>query len=276
MFKIGDFSKVCQVSIKTLRHWDHVDLLKPAHIDAFTNYRYYDITQLTTVNRILAYKGLGLSLKEIKRLLDDQPSTSEIRGMLKLKQAELRQQLDDRQRMLLQVENRLALIEQEGQLPEEETVLKPVAEQHVATIRQHNETMNDLVRLLYHADQARQQRDNDAIGPLQAVFHDAAYQDEQVEVEVVFPVDAQREAPITLQDDLHMQVGVLPALPQVASTIHTGPWYRLADGYTRLGQWIADNGYTITGVGREIFHQITWKDRITAITEIQFPVEAQA
>ncbi|MBE9472709.1 MAG: MerR family transcriptional regulator, partial [Chloroflexi bacterium] len=70
MFKIGDFSRISQVSVKTLRYYDEIGLLKPAHVDRFTGYRYYSVDQSPRLNRILALKDLGLSLEQIARLLD--------------------------------------------------------------------------------------------------------------------------------------------------------------------------------------------------------------
>jgi len=46
MLKIGEFSKIAQVSIKTLRYYDRMGLLKPAHIDRYSSYRYYTLSQL--------------------------------------------------------------------------------------------------------------------------------------------------------------------------------------------------------------------------------------
>lgn len=71
MLKIGDFSRICQVSIKALRHWDSIGLLIPAHIDAQSGYRYYTIEQLTQVNRIMALKTMGLGLPQILELTRD-------------------------------------------------------------------------------------------------------------------------------------------------------------------------------------------------------------
>ena len=112
MFKIGDFSKVCQVSIKSLRHWDEIGLMQPAYTDPITGYRYYHIDQLEQVNRIQALRGLGLSLKETARLLEEDLPASEIRGMLRLKEAELRQQVEEGQAKLAQIETRLQQLEQ--------------------------------------------------------------------------------------------------------------------------------------------------------------------
>jgi hypothetical protein len=41
MLKIGDLSKLSRVSVKALRYYDEMGLLKPAHVDRFTGYRYY-------------------------------------------------------------------------------------------------------------------------------------------------------------------------------------------------------------------------------------------
>ncbi|HCQ90349.1 MAG TPA: MerR family transcriptional regulator, partial [Clostridium sp.] len=51
MIKIGEFSKIGRVSVKTLRHYDDMGLLKPVKIDDFTSYRYYDVEQLSTLNK---------------------------------------------------------------------------------------------------------------------------------------------------------------------------------------------------------------------------------
>jgi DNA-binding transcriptional MerR regulator len=67
MFKIGEFSKFSQVTVKTLRYYDQIGLLKPAEVDRFTGYRYYSVDQLPRLNRILALKDLGLSLTGANR-----------------------------------------------------------------------------------------------------------------------------------------------------------------------------------------------------------------
>ena len=93
MFRIGDFSKFSRVSIKMLRHYDEIGLLKPVHVDPFTSYRYYSVDQLPRLNRIIALKDLGFTLEQITRLLDEGLSAEQIKGMLKLKRAEIEQQL---------------------------------------------------------------------------------------------------------------------------------------------------------------------------------------
>ena len=70
MYKIGDFSKATNTSIKTLRYYDEIDLLKPSYIDYFTGYRYYEKKQINIIKEIKALKDINLSLKEIKQYLE--------------------------------------------------------------------------------------------------------------------------------------------------------------------------------------------------------------
>src|SRR5512138_3901714 len=95
MIRIGDFSKLSRVSIKTLRHYDEMGLLKPIEVDRLTGYRYYEYHQLPRLYRILAFKDLGFSLEEIGHLLEAEPSIEQMRGMLKLRQAEIRQRVEE-------------------------------------------------------------------------------------------------------------------------------------------------------------------------------------
>ena len=62
MLKIGEFSKLSRVSVRMLRHYDEIGLLKPAEIDRFTEYRYYREDQLPTAGRIAALKDMGFPL----------------------------------------------------------------------------------------------------------------------------------------------------------------------------------------------------------------------
>jgi len=90
--------------VKALRYYDQIGLLKPASVDRFTDYRYYSFEQLPRLNRILALKDLGFSLEQIARLLDEGLSPAQLRGMLRLRQAEIRQQVKEDQERLVRVE----------------------------------------------------------------------------------------------------------------------------------------------------------------------------
>ena len=69
MYSIGEFSRLSQIPVKTLRYYDHLRLLRPACVNRSTGYRYYEAAQLEQLNRILVFKDLGFSLRDIRGLL---------------------------------------------------------------------------------------------------------------------------------------------------------------------------------------------------------------
>lgn len=96
MYKIGEFSKLCQLSVKTLRYYAEINLLKPEFQDHFTGYRYYSAKQLPEVERIQALKELGFSLEEIREAAEAEDSLSVIENReqnIHRQIYELRQQL---------------------------------------------------------------------------------------------------------------------------------------------------------------------------------------
>ena len=134
MIKIGDFARLSRVSVVTLRHYDEMGLLKPVSVDGFTGYRYYSVGQLPRLNRILALKDLGFSLEQIEKVLSGL-TLDQLRGMLKMKQAEVEQQIEVEQDRLSRIAARLRQIELEDVMPDYDVVLKTVPPLLVASRR---------------------------------------------------------------------------------------------------------------------------------------------
>ena len=67
LYKIGEFSKLVNVPVKTLRYYDEINLFKPQEIDLFSGYRYYSEKQIDDLEVILSLKEVGFSLEEIKK-----------------------------------------------------------------------------------------------------------------------------------------------------------------------------------------------------------------
>ena len=136
MFKISEFSKISQVSVKTLRYYDQLNLLKPAQTDKFTGYRYYTADQMFQLNRILGYKELGFSLEQIRQMMGEQIPLEEIRGMFRIKQNEIQSNLDKEQARLDRIKARLRDIESEGKkLTSNDVVLKKGESQFIISHR---------------------------------------------------------------------------------------------------------------------------------------------
>lgn len=90
LLRIGEFSKLTGISIRTLRYYDEIDLFKPAEIDLFTDYRYYKEEQIEDLELINKLKSVGFTLEEIKQNWNN--FTNEI--MIRKKQ-ELESKLED-------------------------------------------------------------------------------------------------------------------------------------------------------------------------------------
>jgi DNA-binding transcriptional MerR regulator len=282
MFKIGEFSRFSQVTVKTLRYYDDIGLLQPAEVDRFTGYRYYSADQLPRLNRILALKDLGLSLAQVARLLDDNLSPVQIRGMLRLKQAQLQQELQKEQAQLARVEARLRQIEQEGTMPTYEVVIKDVDPQAVVAIRDVIPTFGDQGPLWTEMASYLHQHGVQATGPSLTIYHDAEYRERDVDVETATPVNAR--AP----ESGRVKLRELPGMT-AACAVHRGPHDLLGEAYTALLAWIGANGYRIVGASREVYlrcpdHEYEDPQAVgyaeylaetpdECVTEVQFPVE---
>lgn len=90
LLRIGEFSKLSGISVRTLRYYDEIDLFKPLEIDLFTDYRYYKEEQLEDIKLICKLKKVGFTLDEIK--VNWNNFTNEL--MLE-KKKELEQKLED-------------------------------------------------------------------------------------------------------------------------------------------------------------------------------------
>jgi DNA-binding transcriptional MerR regulator len=133
MFSIGEFARMGTVSIRTLRHYDEIGLLRPAQVDPATGYRSYSADQLGQLNRIIALKDLGFSLTQTAKLLSG-ITVEELRGMLALRRAQLERELDEYTSRLLEVEVRLRYIEGENAMPADDITVKKIPEMGVVAI----------------------------------------------------------------------------------------------------------------------------------------------
>ena len=127
MFSIGEFARHGRVSVRMLRHYDAMGLLRPACADAGTGYRFYQASQLAELNRIIALEDLGFTLQQVQEILEQKVSAAELRGMLKLRRAEIRAQIEDETARLARVEARLMTIEDEARVPADGVVVKRLA-----------------------------------------------------------------------------------------------------------------------------------------------------
>lgn len=270
MLTIGLFAQVGQVTVQTLRHYDRLGLLTPSHIDRFTNYRYYALDQLPRLYRILALKELGLSLEQIGIILAKDISAEQIRGMLKLRQSQLTETVQQAQEQMARVEAYIQHIETEGEMPEGDIILKTVEPVLVAgkriLIPKHS---GGLLPELNEAfmDAAGYVDKHNAFSHMPGIAVWFTPPDQQVDVDIEATIPINQSLTGTDQIAVHE----LPR-ERMASLMYQGDFDQYLDSYRVILGWLDRNGYTITGPFREVYHKFDWNALNDITVEIQFPV----
>jgi effector-binding domain-containing protein len=266
MLKIGDFSRLAQVTVKALRLYDERGLLRPVHVDGDSGYRYYSSSQLPSLHRILALKDLGFALDEIEAMLHEAVPPREFCDLLASKREAMRHQLTETQARLNRLETRLTLIEQECIVPD--IVLKSLPVQQALTLRQVIPHYGSVAQLFEQLFPFAMQHRVALAGPPMALYHDPEYRDHDMDVEVVVPVAGPAPEHPTIR------VRELPAVPKAACMIHQGPYTGFIESYQALMTWIDAQGYRIAGECREIYlcGPNDERDPSRYLTEILIPV----
>ncbi|UJW35642.1 MerR family transcriptional regulator [Saccharothrix sp. AJ9571] len=272
MFSIGEFAGLGRVSVRMLRHYDTIGLLRPVRVDGRSGYRYYDAAQLRDLNRVVALKDLGFTLEQVREIVDQKLNPEELRGMLRLRRAQLEAQISADSDRLDRVEARLRIIEREGYLPTEDVILKPVAAMRVAELSGIAASyatfdIGPVVQPLF----VELCRRLDAAG-LTPVAPTIAYYEPVGEDGVM----VHSAAPVPLESGRKYDFDVvdLPALDAAATVLHHGPMEDVDRTFQTLAHWIEEHGYAPIGHAREVYLDYESPER--GVTELQVLVRRQA
>jgi DNA-binding transcriptional MerR regulator len=267
--KIGYFSLLSQVPVKTLRYYDELGLLKPAEVDKFTGYRYYRFDQLAQLNRILALKDLGLSLEQIAQLLKENLSSEQLTAMLHLRHAQLQSELDDLHEQIKRVEARLKQ-HTEGSMSNYDVILKTVKPMLVASKRiivPTNDQVPEYLGPVYGAIcEHMAVHDAKQTGACLTVWYTPTSQLTNEDVEVAYPIES------AIPSSAAVQVRELPEV-RVASAVHHGDFENFSDAHAAILRWAEANGYRAGSQYREIYLKHDPNDMRNTTTEVQIVVE---
>ncbi len=276
MFKISDFSKLSQVSMRTLRYYDEIGLLKPVQVDNFTGYRYYSVEQLPRLNRILELKDMGFELAQIVQIFDEEVPQEQLYSILRLKLIEIQQRILTEQEQQARVEARLKQLELGRAKPTYKVMLKKLKPQLVASSRTvaanfalKHQFATDMLNFLKQS--GVKQSDHLLFIDLESNCRDS---DVSI-VEIVVPIQSSSIGNIVERSGGHITIRELPGINTAASLLYQGNPYTMTEAYQPLGAWIEANDYTITGPCRQVCLQREG-DLDSYLTEIQFPVEKKA
>ena len=269
MLKIGEFSKLSRVSVRMLRHYDEIGLLKPAEIDRFTDYRYYREDQLPTAGRIAALKDMGFSLADIVRMLEVYDDRERLEPFFAARRAELEALSQDTARRLTLLDAAVRRLRKEEHMSYDVTI-RTIPERYAATVQMTIPRYEDEGRVWGTLMQETCRMNLAEADPcLCAVtFLDGEYKEEDVEVMAWKTVKG------SYPDTAHVKFRTLPEVT-VASCTYKGSYTLITEVYAAVVAWIEANGYEPSGAMFNIYHVSPHETQNPDefVTEICYPVK---
>jgi DNA-binding transcriptional MerR regulator len=276
MMRIGEFSRLSHLPVKTLRYYDELGLIKPAQVDQYSGYRYYEADQFRRLTRILALRDLGLSLEHIGLLLREGMSTQQMQAVLRERQAQAEERLAEEHGRLARLEAWLSHLEREEAMSTYEVVIKRVPAQKVVSTRGVVPQPSEQALLWARVMTFMEEKNLKMNGACIALYYDEEAPERDWDIEAAAPV----ESDVAVEGELRCYD--LPAVETMASTVHEGPWVTVSEAYAALQEWTSANRYRVTGPLREVILKtatvepdgmhVSQTDS-GGVVEVQFPVE---
>lgn len=267
MLKIGEFSQLGHVSIRMLRHYDDIGLLRPKKIDQESGYRYYSVRQLEQLHTILLLKELKFSLQEIKDLLavDDAVLTEH----LLQKEQEIKEEIAQDQMRINAIHCTIQRIENPASY---EIRLCGIPSFPAVCYRK-------VIPSFYHEGKFWQEfyqeiaeqglsLSSEDLGTA-TLFYDQEYREQDVELEVVW----RTKEPVVVATPLESRI--VPEIPLAASIIVTGNYHQLPTVYRAFAYWLDQHpGYQMSKITRQVCHigPDETNDPEEYVTELQIPL----
>lgn len=268
MLKIGDFSKLSRVSIRMLRYYDEIGLLKPDHTDPFTDYRYYRESQLPIVCRIAALRDMGFGLAEVRALLPIYEDSAQLDTHLAAQQEVLlRHQAEVVQQLCLLDTARKRLRKEENM--NYNITIKTLPARYAATVRMTIPRYEDEGRVWHFLCKETLPLNVVQTEPCccSVVFLDGEFKEHDVTIEAQMTVRG------SYPDTEHVRFRTLRAVT-CASCTFQGGYHQFNEVVAAMTSWIEANGYTYDGPMFEIYHVSPHEtqDPDEFVTEVCYPV----
>jgi DNA-binding transcriptional MerR regulator len=274
MFRIGEFSRIARVSARLLRFYDEIGLLTPAHADPQTGYRYYTVTQLSQLNRILVLKELGFDLNQVRDILKSNVGSDELRRMLLLRRNDVERSLTAESQRLHAIETRIAQLESEGAMTFDDVVVRAEPGRRLVSLRRTVPSFiaaRELIREL--RTQARSFLPKGRSPTLIAIAHSSQFELDEIDVEFGYALDDGFEVEPPSGSELTLRE--LENVERMAVCVRVGLPEQAHLVTAKIGCFVAANGDQLAGPSREVFLQPPDLDRMhEAVVEMQFPIRS--
>ncbi|RDU24042.1 MerR family transcriptional regulator [Anaerosacchariphilus polymeriproducens] len=272
MFKIGEFSKLTQVSIRMLRYYDETGLLKPAKIDPFTGYRFYSVEQIPILHKIIFLRDTGFNVAEILDALHNWDDNFITQQLINKKQS-IQELMKQEQEKINKIDIAIHDICQQKIGIHCNVVLKNIPSYKVLSLRRTipNYFCEGLLwqELSAYVTKEELSIPRDTIEF--AIYHDSDYKETEVDVEVCIVVKKIGKNKSSYRYRETEQIDTM------ACAMVYGPFENIASAYLSFAHWLMQHKqYRMIGQNRQICHRGPWNevDPDNYLTEIQIPVES--
>ena len=269
MLKIGEFSKLSRISVRMLRHYDEIGLLKPAQVDPFTDYRYYREDQLPTAGRIAALKDMGFSLADIVKILEIYDDREKLERFFSARRRELEALSQETTHKLTLLDAAQRRLRKEENMSYNVTI-KTIPVRYAATVhmtlpRYEDEGMIWSTLLSETAPLKLAEADPCLCA---VTYLDGEYKEENVEMMAWKTVKG------SYPDTEHVKFRTLPQVT-VASCTYQGSYTQITDVYAAVIAWMEANGYEPAEPMFNIYHVSPHETQNPDefVTEICYPVK---
>jgi len=264
MYTIGQFSKICKVTTKALRHYEKIGLLVPTKVDPSNGYRYYSREQVSIMKQISLMRELDIPLQKIKQMIEKAANREELRSLLEEHRKHLLKQLDLYNSRLVKLAWWQKTLEanEMTEMIKYDVRIREVLETRVRALRKQVTSFpEEIPSLLRSLLEEIESSGEVCAGPPIILYHDEEFNPGKVDLEVAWPVMNSSLANKTL-----------PAV-RAAACMHVGPYDGLEHAYEAVFAWVNQNGYRAVPPYREISYndpQTTPPEQL--VTEIIIPV----
>lgn len=265
MYRIGQFSQLSKVTVKALRYYDEVGLLRPASVDAWTGYRYFETEQLIPLQRIVALRQAGLSIEEVSAILSGQDE----RTILAARRVELQWELSETRGRLDRLES---ILHQEDIFMNYQATVRNLPACTIYYKEGVLASMSDMGAFIVgSADECRAA--NPGIKCLEPDYCFVTYVAPEYKEHDVGIMYAQAVTAPGVETET-IKFKELPSVEAVC-VYHKGPYSGLGEAYAFSLNWLKQNGYETIENPRECYIDGCWnKDNPEEwLTELQFPVK---
>ena len=270
MFRIGEFSKMGKTTVKTLRFYNEIGLLKPEAVDPFTDYRLYTTNQLIKLHKIVSLRQAGLSIDEIKQIL----SGSDAQSILEKRKTEILATINEGTDQLSRIEFILQEEEKES-IMSYDAVIKEIPECTVYSKRFTAPNYDAYFELVpkIGACVTEQYPNLKCAVPAYCfiTYLDGEYRENDFNVELCEAVDA------LCPDFEDIKFKKMDSVT-VVSVLHKGDYPSISQAYAFVFKWIEENGYSPAGYPRESYIDGIWNkdNKEDWLTELQVPVASNS